>query len=55
MNAQALAQQWSHLRPKYGVYLRLLEAIPEESFHTHPVPGIRTPACSQSRRWANSI
>ena len=44
MNAQALAQQWDHLRTRYGVYLRLLDAIPESSFHTHVVPGIRTPA-----------
>lgn len=44
MNAQALAMQWDHLRQQYGIYLRLVEAIPDASLHTHPVPGIRTPA-----------
>ena len=44
MDKQALDQAWDQLRQKYGVYLRLLEAIPEDRYHTHPVPGIRTPA-----------
>jgi uncharacterized damage-inducible protein DinB len=44
MNKQALAMQWDHLRQQYGIYLRLIESIPEASLHTHPVPGIRTPA-----------
>ena len=44
MNTQALTQQWDQLRQKYGVYLRLLETIPESSYHVHLVPGIRTPA-----------
>ena len=44
MNTQALTQQWDQLRQKYGVYIRLLETIPESSYHTHVVPGIRTPA-----------
>lgn len=29
---------------KYGVYLRALEAIPEDRYQSHPVPGMRTPA-----------
>ena len=44
MNAQALAMQWDHVRQQYGIFLRLIEAIPEERLHAHPVPGIRTPA-----------
>jgi len=44
MNTQVLAQQWDQLRQKYGVYLRLIDVIPEESYHSHPVPGVRTPA-----------
>jgi len=44
MDKQALNQVWDQIRQKYGVYLRLLEAIPEDRYHSHPVPGMRTPA-----------
>jgi uncharacterized damage-inducible protein DinB len=44
MNKAALDQMWDQFRQKYGVYLRLLEAIPEDRYATHPVPGMRTPA-----------
>lgn len=44
MNKQALDQMWDFFRQKYGVYLRLLESIPEDRYHTNPVPGMRTPA-----------
>lgn len=44
MNKQTLDQQWDQLRQKYGVYLCLLEAIPADRYHSHLVPGMRTPA-----------
>lgn len=44
MNKQALDAMWDQMRQKYGVYLRVLEAIPEDRYHTHPVAGMRTPA-----------
>ena len=44
MNKQTLDQVWDQFRQKYGVYLRALEALPADRFHTHPVPGMRTPA-----------
>ena len=44
MNQRALQQIWDQQRQKYGIYLRLLEAFPEEKLHTHPVPGLRSPA-----------
>ena len=44
MDRQTLGQMWDQMRQKYGVYLRALEAIPEERFQTHPVAGMRTPA-----------
>jgi uncharacterized damage-inducible protein DinB len=44
MDKQGLDQAWDQMRQKYGVYLRLLEAIPEDRYHTHPVTGMRTPA-----------
>ena len=44
MNKQALDQMWDQFRQKYGVYLRALEALPADRFHTHPVAGMRTPA-----------
>jgi uncharacterized damage-inducible protein DinB len=44
MNKQSLEQAWDQFRQKYGVYLRLLEAFPEDRYYTHPVPGMRTAA-----------
>ena len=44
MNKQAFGQAWDQFRQKYGVYLRLLEAIPEPHYYTHPVAGMRSPA-----------
>jgi len=44
VNKQALHQMWDQFRQKYGVYLRVLDAIPADRFPTHPVPGMRTPA-----------
>ncbi len=44
MNKATLDQVWDQFRQKYGVYLRVLEAIPAECYATHPVPGMRTPS-----------
>jgi uncharacterized damage-inducible protein DinB len=44
MNRQMLDHKWDQMRQKYGVYLRALEMIPEDRYHSHPVPGMRTPA-----------
>jgi uncharacterized damage-inducible protein DinB len=43
VNKQALDQMWDQFRQKYGVYLRVLEAIPADRYPTHPVAGMRTP------------
>lgn len=43
MDKTSLDQMWDQFRQKYGVYLRLLEAIPADCYATHPVPGMRTP------------
>jgi uncharacterized damage-inducible protein DinB len=44
MNKQWLDGMWDFMRQKYGMYLRVLDAIPAERFHDHPIPGMRTPA-----------
>jgi uncharacterized damage-inducible protein DinB len=44
MDKAALDQMWDQFRQKYGVYIRLLEAIPEDRYRTFPVEGMRTPA-----------
>ena len=44
MDKQTLNQVWDQFRQKYGVYLRLLEALPADRYHSHPVKGMRTPA-----------
>ena len=43
MNKQWLDGMWDHMRQKYGMYLRVLEAIPADQFHAHPIEGMRTP------------
>ena len=44
MNKHALDGFWDQFRQKYGVYLRLLEAMPAERLRDHPVPGLRSAA-----------
>ncbi len=42
MNKEILTQMWDQIRQKYGIYLRLLEAIPEDRLTSQLVPGMRT-------------
>jgi uncharacterized damage-inducible protein DinB len=44
MNKQWLGGMWDHMRQKYGIYLRVVEAIPADQFAAQPVAGMRTPA-----------
>lgn len=44
MNRQWLDGMWDHMRQKYGIYMRVLEEIPADRFHDHPVKGMRSPA-----------
>ncbi len=44
MNKQWLDGMWDHMRQKYGMYLRVLDAIPADRFHSSPISGMRTPA-----------
>lgn len=44
MNKKTLEALWDQTRQKYGVYLRVVEAIPDGQFQGHPVRGMRTPA-----------
>ena len=44
MNRQWLDGMWDHMRQKYGIYLRVLDAIPADRYHGHPVADMRTPA-----------
>src|SRR5690348_815392 len=44
MDARSLMQMWEHMRPKYGVFLRLLESLPEQQYYTLPVRGMRSAA-----------
>jgi uncharacterized damage-inducible protein DinB len=41
---RTLSSVWDQIRMKYGVYLRLLEAIPADRYHTQPIAGMRSPA-----------
>ena len=43
MNKQTLDKVWDQIRQKYGIYLRLLEVMPDDQFHANPVQGMRTP------------
>ena len=44
MNRQWLDGMWDHTRKKYGIYLRALDAIPADRFHTPPIEGMRSPS-----------
>jgi len=44
MNKTAVGQSWNQFRQKYGVYLRLIEGLPEDRLHSHLVSGMRTSA-----------
>jgi uncharacterized damage-inducible protein DinB len=44
MDKTMLDQMWDQFRQKYGVYLRILDAIPAGQYASHPVSGMRTPA-----------
>ena len=44
MQNPSVTRSWSELRPRYGVYLRLLEGIPDDTFGRAPIPNMRTPA-----------
>jgi uncharacterized damage-inducible protein DinB len=44
VNKSTLDGVWSHTRQKYGIYLRVLELIPEDRIQEHVVPGMRTVA-----------
>jgi uncharacterized damage-inducible protein DinB len=35
---------WDQVRQKYGVYLRVIEILPEAQLQSRPIPGMRTPA-----------
>jgi len=44
MDRHALDAMWDAFRQKYGIYLRLLEAIPDDCYQREPISGMRTPA-----------
>lgn len=44
MDRQTLDRMWDHIRQTYGVYLRLIAAIPDDRWQAHSIPGMRTPA-----------
>jgi uncharacterized damage-inducible protein DinB len=44
VNKAALNATWNQTRQKYGVYLRLLEALPEDKINEVVIPGMKTPA-----------
>ena len=44
MNKSALDTTWNQMRQKYGIYLRLLESLPDDNISEHVIPGMRTAA-----------
>lgn len=44
MNKRTFDRIWDQTRQKYGVYLRVIESIPDEKFQSAPIPGMRTTA-----------
>ncbi len=43
MTRTSLEQLWTRLRPRHGIALRVIEVLPEDKIHTHPIPHMRTP------------
>lgn len=43
MDKPTLDAMWDYMRQKYGIYLRVLEAIPADRFGDAPIAGMRTP------------
>lgn len=44
MKKKVLDALWDQTRQRYGIYLRVLETIPDDQYQAHPVRGMRTPA-----------
>ena len=44
MNKRTLDRRWDLIRQQYGVYLRVLEALPGDRLQEHVIPAMRTPA-----------
>jgi uncharacterized damage-inducible protein DinB len=43
MSQQAFLGMWDHTRQVVGIGIRLVDALPEASLDSHPVPKMRTP------------
>jgi uncharacterized damage-inducible protein DinB len=44
LDKKSFDRRWDLMRQQYGIYLRLLESIPEDRLQDNLVPGMRTPA-----------
>jgi uncharacterized damage-inducible protein DinB len=44
LNKRTFERIWDQTRQKYGVYLRVIECIPDGRFQQSPIPGMRTTA-----------
>jgi len=43
MGQLQITRSWAELGPRYGIYLRLLEGLPQDSFDHEAIPGMRSP------------
>jgi uncharacterized damage-inducible protein DinB len=44
MTRKNVEEMMGRLRMRHGIALRLIEALPENKLHEHPIPNMRTPA-----------
>ena len=44
MTRKSVEHMMDRLRTRHGIALRLIEALPENKLHEHPIPNMRTPA-----------
>jgi uncharacterized damage-inducible protein DinB len=44
MTRKNVEEMMNKLRMRHGITLRLIEALPENKLHEHPIPNMRTPA-----------
>jgi uncharacterized damage-inducible protein DinB len=44
MTRKNLDDMMNRLRTRHGIALRLIQSLPEDKLHAHPIPNMRTPA-----------
>ena len=55
MTRKELDQMMNRLRARHGIALRLIQALPADKLHAHPIPNMRSPAELVVHLYTNSL